>query len=178
MKIKILLFRFIFFSLVIFLLWIYLGKLYLFVLAYVSKYLLLAMGYNLKLVTTGESPVFIYNGAEIGMKGAHLSNFNILPLVSLVLAVPGIALKRRGKMLLIGIAAIFLLHLTDFAAHIPMYSAMYYGGSKIAGEAAGMIVNFMAVGEVAVPFLIWFALAYKEIFPEVNGKMSKENSRK
>ncbi len=170
MKIKIFLLRFFVFSIVIFLLWTFVGKLYLFVLAYVSKFLLLAMGYKVLLVTSGETPFFIYKGVEIGMKGAHLSNFNIVPLISLILAVPGIALGRRGKMLLVGTGAIFLLHVTDFVLHIPMY----FDNSKI----AGLVVNFMAVGEVAVPFLIWFSLAYKDVFPEVKGKSQKLISSK
>jgi len=162
MKIKTLLLRFFVFSIVIFLVWIFLGKLYLFVLAYTSKYLLMAMGYKVLLVTSGESPYFVYKGVEIGMKGTHLSNFNIVPLIALILAVPGIAHEKRVKMLLIGIPSIFLLHLTDFVSHIPMYFDR--------SEVAGLIVAFMAVGEIAVPFLIWFALAYREIFPEVKEK--------
>jgi hypothetical protein len=170
MKIKTLFLRFIAFSVVIFLIWIFLGKLYLFALAYASKYLLLAMGYKVLLVTTGDSPYFVYKGIEIGMKDAHLANFNIVPLVSLILAVPGVAYKRRGMMLLIGIAAIFLLHLIDFVSHIPMYFDR--------SEAAGLIVTFMAVGEVAVPFLIWLALAYRDIFPELKENMGKTGSSK
>ncbi len=165
MKIKTFVIRFILFSFVIFFLWIYLGTLYLFLLAYASKYVLLAIGYNISLVTTGESPYFIYKGIEIGMKDAHLSNFNIVPLVSLILAAPGIELKKRGRMLLIGMVAIFVLHLTDFVSHIPMY----FDNSR----AAGIIVVFMAVGEVAVPFLIWFALAHKDILPEARGIQAK-----
>ena len=168
MKIKTLFLRFIAFSIVIFLIWIFLGKLYLYALAYASKYLLLAMGYNVSLITTGDNPYFIYKGIEIGMKDAHLANFNIVPLVSLILAVPEVAFKRRGKMLLIGIISIFLLHLTDFVSHIPMY----FDGS----EAASQVVSFMAVGEVAVPFLIWLALAHRDIFPELKENRSKKGN--
>ncbi len=163
MKIKNFFLRFIAFSIVIYLVWYFLlGKPYLFALAYASKILLMLMGYNVLLVTTGEFPYFVYKGIEIGMKGAHLSNFNIVPLVSLILAVPGVAFQRRGKMLVVGIAAIFLLHLVDFVSHIPMY----FDRSGL----AGLIVAFMAVGEVAVPFLIWFALAYRDIFPDLEKK--------
>lgn len=162
MRIKTLFLRFIAFSIAIYLIWYFLGNAYLFVLAFASKYLLMAIGYKVVLVTAGESPYFVYKGIEIGMKGAYLSNFNIVPLIALILAAPGVALKRRGKMLLIGMAAIFSLHLVDFVSHIPMY----FDNSKI----AGLIVAFMAVGEVAVPFLIWFALAYREIFPEIKEK--------
>jgi hypothetical protein len=170
MKIKQFFLRFIAFSIVIYLIWYFLlGKLYLFALAYASKIVLSVMGYNVVLVTTGEFPYFVYKGIEIGMKGAHLSNFNIVSLVSLILAVPGVAFKRRGKMMLIGIAAIFLLHLTDFVSHIPMYFDR--------SELAGLIVVFMGVGEFALPFLIWFALVYRDIFPEFKKcKVSQKNS--
>jgi len=170
MKIKTFFLRFIAFSIVIFLFWIFLGKLYLYALAYASEYLLNAMGYNVTLITTGDNPYFIYKGIEIGMKDAHLSNFNIVPLVSLILAVPGGSLKRKGKMLMIGITSIFLLHLTDFVSHIPMYFDK--------SEIAGLIVVFMAMGEVAVPFLIWLALAHTDIFSEVKRNMSKKRNKK
>jgi hypothetical protein len=171
MKIGTFFLRFIAFSIVIYLIWYYfLGNSYLFVLAYASKYLLSAIGYNALLVTTEGSPYFVYKGIEIGMKGAHLSNFNIVPLIALILAAPGVALKRRGKMLMVGIPAIFFLHLIDFVSHIPMYFDR--------SEAAGLIVAFMGVGEVAVPFLIWFALAYREIFPEMKEKEVKTKKKK
>jgi hypothetical protein len=164
MKIKQFFLRFIAFSIVIYLIWYFLlGKMYLFVLAYASEIVLLLMGYKILLITSGEFPYFVYKGIQIGMQGAHLSNFNIVPLLSLVLAVPGVAFQRRGKMLLIGIAAMFLLHLTDFVSHIPMYFDK--------SELAGLIVVFMAVGRGAVPFLIWFALAYRDIFPDLKKRL-------
>ena len=170
MKIKPFFLRFIAFSILVFLIWIFLGKLYLFAIAYASKYLLIAMGYKVTLVTTGDSPYFIYKGIEIGMRDAHLANFNIVPLVSLIAAVPDVALRRKGRMLLIGIAAIFLLHLLDFVSHIPMYFDR--------SEIAGLIGTFMAVGEIAVPFVIWFTLVHKDIFPELKEKKGKIIHRK
>ena len=80
MKIKTLFLRFIAFSILIFLIWIFIGKLYLYALAYASKYVLLVLGYDISLVTTGDSPYFVYKGIEIGMRDAHLANFNIVPL--------------------------------------------------------------------------------------------------
>lgn len=141
---------------VIFLIWIFIGKFYLLIIAYSSKYILIAMGYKVLLITTGDSPFLVYKGVEMGMKGSHLSNFNIVPLVALILAVPGIELRKRVNMLIIGIPAIFLLHLVDFVSHIPMY----FDGS----EFAGLIVTSIAVGGMALPFLIWFALTHKELF--------------
>jgi hypothetical protein len=50
---------------------------------------------------------------------------------------------------------LFAMHIIDFVSHFPMY----FSGSGI----AEIVVIFMAVGEVAVPFVLWFVLAHKEI---------------
>ena len=166
MRIKTFFLRFIAFSIVVYFLWyFFLGKPYLFALAYASKYLLFAMGYKVSLITTGDTPYFAYTGMKISMEGAHLQNYNIVPLVSLTLAVTGVSLKRKGKMLLIGMAVLFLLHLTNFVSHIPEY----FDRSQL----AHMIIESMGVGQVAVPFLIWFALAYRDIFPDIEKKQFK-----
>ena len=146
--------KFLILTLVFFLIWVPLGEKYLLLLAWVSKYVLWIMGYHVTLVTDG-TPLFIYSGIEIGMKDAHLANFNIIPLVALILATPRIEPVRRMKMLAIGIFLLFCLHVTDFVSHFPMY----FRGSGI----AEIVVIFMAVGEVAVPFVLWFVLAHKEI---------------
>jgi hypothetical protein len=146
--------KFLILAFVFFLIWVPLGEKYLLLLAWVSKYVLWIMGYHVTLVTDG-TPFFIYRGIEIGMKDAHLANFNIIPLVALILATPRIEPVRRMKMLAIGIFLLFCLHVTDFVSHFPMY----FHGSGI----AEIVVIFMAVGEVAVPFVLWFVLAHKEI---------------
>ena len=146
--------RFLILTFVFFLIWIPLGETYLLLLAWVSKYVLWIMGYHATLVTDG-SPLFIYHGSMVGMENAHLSNFNIIPLVALILATPRIVPVRRVKMLAIGIFLLFCMHVIDFVSHFPMY----FHGSGIAKT----VVVFMAVGEVAVPFVLWFVLAHKEI---------------
>ena len=146
--------KFLILTFVLFLIWISLGEKYLLLLAWVSKYVLWIMGYHVTLVTDG-TPFFVYSGIEIGMKDAHLANFNIIPLIALILATPRIEPVRRMKMLAIGTFLLFCLHIIDFVSHFPMY----FHGSGI----AEMVVIFMAVGEVAVPFVMWFVLAHKEI---------------
>ena len=146
--------KFLILTLVLFLIWIPVGKVYLLVLAWASKAVLWVMGYQVTLIIEG-SPVFIYHGAAVGMKDAHLANFNIVPLVALILATPRIELVRRVKMLVIGMFLLFAMHVIDFVSHFPMY----FSGSGI----AEIVVIFMAVGEVAVPFVVWFVLAHKEI---------------
>ena len=150
--------RFLALTFVLFLIWIPLGEKYLLLLAWVSKYVLWIMGYHVTLVTDG-SPSFLYHGAMIGMKDAHLANFNIIPLIGLILATPRIAPVRRMKMLAIGLFFIFCMHVTDFVSHFPVY----FHGSGI----AEIVVIFMAVGEVAVPFVLWFVLAHREILGSV-----------
>ena len=146
--------RFLVLTIVLFIIWIPLGKIYLLLLAGVSKYVLLVMGYHVTLITEG-SPVFIYRGVVVGMEDAHLANFNIIPLVALILATPRIETVRRVKMLAIGMFLLFAMHIIDFVSHFPMY----FSGSGI----AEIVVIFMAVGEVAVPFVLWFVLAHKAI---------------
>jgi len=147
--------KFLILTLVLFLIWIPVGKVYLLVLAWVSKYVLLVMGYH----TTpyaADAPAFVCRGFMIGMEEyAHLVNYNSIPLVALIIATPNIELNRRIKMLLIGVSVLFCMHVIDFVSHFPMYCS----GSGIAET----VVIFMAVGEVAVPFVLWFVLAYKEI---------------
>jgi len=147
--------KFLILTLVLFLIWIPVGKVYLLVLAWVSKYVLLVMGYH----TTpyaADAPAFVCRGFMIGMEEyAHLVNYNSIPLVALIFATPNIELNRRIKMLLIGVSVLFCMHVIDFVAHFPLVC----NGSGIA-EA---VVIFMAVGKFAAPFVLWFVLAYKEI---------------
>jgi hypothetical protein len=146
--------KFLILTIVFFLIWIPLGEIYLLLLAWASKAVLWVMGYHVTLVTDG-TPFFLYHDVKIGMEGAHLSNFNIIPLVALILATPKIAPERRIKMLAIGIFLLFCMHVVDFVSHFPWY----FHGSGI----AEIVVVFMAVGEVAVPFVLWFVLAHRDI---------------
>jgi len=147
--------RFLVLTIVLFIIWIPLGKIYLLLLAGVSKYVLLVMGYHATLSVDG-APAFICRGYLIGMEEyAHLVNYNSIPLVALIIATPNIELSRRIKMLLIGVSLLFCMHVIDFVAHFPMICS----GSGIAET----VVIFMAVGKVAVPFVLWFVLAYKGI---------------
>ncbi|HIE32009.1 MAG TPA: hypothetical protein EYP67_06485 [Methanosarcinales archaeon] len=146
--------KFLILSTVLFLIWIPLGKVYLLLLAWVSKCVLLIMGYNAGLVVDGSPVLFVYYGHVAVMENAHLMNFNIIPLVALILATPRIELVRRITMLAIGIFLLFCMHVIDLVSHFTDYE---------------VLVIFMAVGEVAVPFVLWFVLAHKEIL----GNMQK-----
>ncbi len=151
--------RFLVLTFVFFLIWIPIGELYLTLLAWASKCVLWVMGYHTTLVTGEGAPYFLCRGFEIGMKDAHLANFNIIPLIALILATPGVDLMRRAKMLVIGVFVLFCMHVIDFVSHFPMN----FSGSAI----AEIIVVFMGVCEVAVPFVLWFVLAHKEILGSI-----------
>ena len=141
--------KFLILTLVLFLIWIPVGKVYLLVLAWASKYVLLIMGYDAGLVIENGAPMlFVYYGHVAVMDNAHLMNFNIIPLVALILATPRIEPVRRIAMLVIGTFLLFCVHVIDLVSHFTDYE---------------IVVIFMAVGEVAVPFVVWFVLAHKEI---------------
>ena len=141
--------KFLILTLVLFLIWIPVGKVYLLLLAWVSKAVLLIMGYNAGLVIENGAPMlFVYYGHVAVMDNAHLMNFNIIPLVALILATPSIEPVRRIAMLAIGIFLLFCVHVIDLVSHFTDYE---------------IVVIFMAVCEVAVPFVVWFLLAHKEI---------------
>ena len=74
-----------------------------------AKHILLAMDY---------APAQI---SAVNLSGAYLGNFNLVPLVALAITTPGWGLGERGKMLVIGIPLLFLLHVLDLVAHFPMY---------------------------------------------------------
>lgn len=154
-----LLFRFLIFSFVFFIIWIRLGEMYLFLIAYTSNYLLQLMGYNITLAADG-IPYFIYRGIRIGMEGSQLGNFNIVPFLALILATPDINPVKRIKMILMGMPVLFSLHVIDFISRFPMYFHQ--------SEAARIIYVSVALGEIAVPFLLWFALSYKDILAQEN----------
>ncbi len=149
--------RFLTYTVVLYIIWIPVGKGYLLLIAWVSKYVLWFMGYHVELVLDG-IPYFICNESIIDMKDTHLSNFTIVPLVALILATPGIEFERKLNMFLIGIFTLFCLHTIFFVIHFPMYLH--------SSQVAEAIMVFMAICNMAVPFIIWFILAYKEIIEQ------------
>ncbi len=72
--------------------------------------------------------------------------FNLVPLVALAIATPGIGIEGEGEMLAIGIPILFLLHVLDLVAHFPM---CFYGSG-----IAQFVVYSIGVGGVALTFVI------------------------
>jgi len=138
-QIMIFLLKFLAVSALFLVVWYYLGEFYQGVIFSFAKLILLTMGYT---------PVQI---SAVNLSGAYLGNFNLVPLVALAIATPGWRLKEWGKMLAIGVPILFLLHVLDLVAHFPMY---FYGS-----EFAQFVVYSIGVGGVAMPFIIWVALA-------------------
>ena len=131
-------------SVVFLALWYYIGEFYQSAVFFFAEHILLVMGYT---------PVQI---SAVNLSGAYLVNFNLVPLVALAIVTPGWRLRERGEMLVIGVPILFLLHVLDLVAHFPMY---FYGSG-----IAQMIVYSIGVGGVAIPFIIWFAICYREFF--------------
>ncbi len=155
--------KFLVFSAIIFIIWIFIGKYYLILVAYASKFILALMGYNATLLIN-EKIYFICRGAEIGLTHSELANYNIVPFLALVFATP-IGISRMGKILSIGLPTIFLFHVIDLVAHFPFY----YEGSSF----ARMIVSLPAVTRMAIPFLLWFALTYDYILKSFRKQRKK-----
>lgn len=145
--------KFLIFSAVLFIIWVFIGQYYLIFLAYVATPLLHLMGYAVDLVIN-EQIMFSYLGAEIGLTHSELTNYNIIPFIALILATP-VSLRHMAKNLLIGLPIIFLFHLIDLIAHLPLYYD--------ADAFANFITSTSAVTRMLIPFLIWFALSYDYI---------------
>jgi len=145
--------KFLLFSSLLFILWVFIGRYYLIFLASFATPILHIMGYTVELII-GDQILFTYLGAEMGLTHSELANYNIIPFIALILATP-ISLKRMIRNLAIGIPIIFLVHLIDLIAHFPLYYEQ--------SGAANFITSFSAVTRMLVPFILWFALCYDYI---------------
>ena len=115
------------------------GALYQSVVFALSKPVILLMGYTKLQI------------AALNLGNAYLVNFNLVPLVALAVATPNLILRKRLEMLAIGIPILFLLHVIDILVRFPMY----LDHSKF----AEMVYVSIGIVGVAVPFIIWFAIA-------------------
>ena len=88
--------------------------------------------------------------------------------MALAVATRGWGLRERGKMLIIGVPILFLLHILDLVTHFPMY----FPSSGI----TQVIAYSMGVGGVAMPFVIWVVFAF--FFRKETSTKTKEKRRK
>ncbi|MFZ2070113.1 MAG: hypothetical protein WAV32_00600 [Halobacteriota archaeon] len=123
--------------------WYYVGEFYQSAIFFFGRPILLAMGCPPLLLGSCFS--------HIAQEGGYLVNFNLVPFVALAIATPELMLRKRLEMLAIGVPVLFLLHLLDLMAHFP---ADIYDSAL-----AEMVVYSIGVSDVAVPFIIWFAIA-------------------
>ena len=121
--------------------WYYIGEFYQCIIFFFAKNILIAMGYTQLQISA------------VRLSHAYLVNFNLVPLFALAIATPKMPLRSRIEMLTVGIPLIFLLHVFDLVAHFPMY---FYGS-----EIAKLVVYSIGVGNVAMPFVIWFVFFVK-----------------
>jgi len=140
-QIIIFLIEFMAFSVVFLCIWYYIGGFYQCIIFFFAKNILIAMGYTQLQISA------------VRLSHAYLVNFNLVPLFALAIATPKMPLKSRIEMLAAGIPLIFLLHVFDLVMHFPMY---FYGS-----EIAKLVVYSIGVGNVAMPFVIWFVFFVK-----------------
>ncbi len=98
--------------------------------------------------------------SAVKLGNAYLTNFNIVSFIALVIATP-VKTRRMGRMLLTGVPIIFSMHLIDLIAHFPLYIRH--------SELAKVIVYSIGVGEIAIPFILWFVIAYSDVFAREKG---------
>jgi hypothetical protein len=83
----------------------------------------------------------------------------IPPFIALILATPGIKWKRMSFLITLGIPALFVFRT------ILQISYVYLQIPPV-GEFYAIFVIFLSgTCRVALPFLLWFALTYKQILP-------------
>ncbi len=128
--------------------WYYIGEFYQGAVFLVAKHILLLMGYT---------PLQI---SAVNLSGAYLGNFNLVPLVALAIATPKLELRRRIEMLAIGVPILFLLHVLDLVAHFPYAKEMYIQSPGF----ATLIVDSIGVVGLAMVFIIWFCIGYRDLF--------------
>ena len=130
--------------------WYYIGEFYQGAIFFVARPILLAM----------DCPLAVLMDAFSGIEqaGGYLGNFNLVPLVALAIATPKLPVRRRIEMLAIGVPILFLLHVLDLVAHYPYAKELEIQSPGF----ATLIVDFIGVAGVAIPFVIWFVICYSE----------------
>ncbi len=129
--------------------WYYIGAQYQAVVFFVARHILLALGYSSEQI------------AGLDFTGAHLVNFNLVPLLALAIATPKLSLRRRLQMLAIGLPILFSIHVLDVVAHLPHFIEYYYLHRL---GFATLIVDSLGVIGLAIVFIIWFAICSTEFF--------------
>ncbi len=126
---------FLVFSILFFLLWTQVGRYYLIGVAVIAKFFLGFLGYDV--VLSLDDPItFLYGGNIIGLEGAELVNFSLVPFLALVFATPRISRRRILVALGVGLSILFFFHVGDLVVHFP-----YFQGDPFARA----IVSFAGV---------------------------------
>lgn len=144
--------RFFIFSILFFVIWIFIGRYYLMAIAYISKFILGFMGYDATLFHNHEI-YFICRGAQVGLTNSELANYNIVPFLALIFSTPRTNRFVIGKSLIFGLPVIFIFHVVNMVAHFPYY----YNGSSF----AQVVINSAGVINMGLPFLLW-VLFYRD----------------
>ncbi len=119
--------------------WYYIGIWYQNLVFGIARLVLLAMGYHPQEI------------AALELSDAYLVNFNLVPLIALTVATPKLLMKKRLEILAAGVPILLFIHVLDIVVRFPMY--IYHS------ELAKLIYAAIGVAWMAVPFIIWVAIA-------------------
>ena len=142
--------KFLFFSVLFFILWTQIGEYYIVGISHISKFLLEGMGYDVTLHHNGEI-YFIYRDTLVNLENTELINFNIASFLALILATPRISKQRIIKAIGWGLPVLFVFHVINLVVHFPYYDGFSW---------ARTIISFSGVTNMALPFFLWIAMTY------------------
>ena len=98
---------------------------------------------------------------------------NMAITLALILATPGIALRRRFKILLIAFLVLFAIHVADLTVEVKRIYFTYYSNVSVESYPGWQkaMINwlsrfFIVFRSQAPPFILWGMLCFRELFSQ------------
>jgi exosortase H (IPTLxxWG-CTERM-specific) len=135
--------RFIAFSSILFLLWLYLDKEYVLITAHITEFLLHLLGYHIHLAPDPNLMVY-------------LSTFNLIAFSALVLATRSIGRRTKVKALVIGLTIMSVMDMIYMLYQVLAYYQVPH--------ALDISLGVRFINQYFLPFGLWLAFTYKDIF--------------
>jgi len=135
--------RFIAFSSILFLIWLYLDKVYVLMTSYPSEFLLHCMGYPISL--SPDPTVMIYP-----------STFNLITFTALVLATRSIEKNTKIVALITGLPLMIIIQ--------SVYGAYQTLAYYQIPHALEIMFALQIINQYFLPFALWLAFTYKDVF--------------
>jgi len=139
--------RFIAFSSILFLIWVYLDYEYVLITSYIAEFLLRCMGYPISLFPDPTTRIYP-------------STFNLITFTALVLATQSVVKSTKIKALITGLPLMILIQVIHGAYQVLAYCQVVQHALEI--MFAAQIIN-----QYFLPFGLWLAFTYKDVFKRV-----------